>query len=81
MAHTHITVNLPFPYYTNTWFLCEDGLVDTIADLKVEILDETGGLQAEGATYRLDKDAVEMTGTDNTHTVLSEGDTIDLVEV
>jgi hypothetical protein len=81
MADIHITVNLPFPYYTNTWFLCEDGLVDTIADLKAQILDETSGLQTEGATYRLEKDAVEMTGTDDTYTVLSEGDTIDLVEV
>ena len=81
MAHIHITVNLPFPYYTNTWFLCEDGLADTIADLKAQILDETSGLHTEGVTYRLDKDAVEMTGTDDTYTVLSEGDTIDLVEV
>ena len=76
-------INLILPpgvnYFTNVWTL-DPGDDWTISELLSEIESELYGV-IDDSSYKLVKNGVDLISTDKMHDILSEGDTIELVEL
>lgn len=76
-------INLILPpgvnYFTNVWTL-DPGDDWTISELLSGIESELYGV-IDDSSYKLVKNGVDLISTDKMHDILSEGDTIELVEL